>query len=330
MYHKLVGPGGLYETEKPEDGIIIRYGPYLYRWFAQIDDFVEKYLVLDIEDRTCFEVIPPNTWQKLRFDLDGDFPDEMIDHLCQAIVAMFERVYEIILIPDEDILIFRSTGEKKSYHIIIDGYAFSDNIQCKTFAEKIITILPQYRDFIDDSVYSTNQNFRIFLSTKVGQNRYKIFVRKWYIDGRKYESYLKDDRNILLASLIVNTDNCIRLDNIDVPSLRVGEGFSVDSGDFGHLMNIYCDKNNIDRDAFVLRDVRGNMAYFNRQKPTMCPVCERVHDNENIRVYIVDSIGYVNCMRSKRSYTWIRETEEDPTPGLYFVASSLFAQILCQ
>ena len=84
--------------------------------------------------------------------------------------------FNVIIDISTDILIFTSHNEnKKSYHIIIDHYYHMNNLEAKAFYNEIISkISPNFTKFIDHSVYSSIQQYRIVGSQKVNSNRPKI------------------------------------------------------------------------------------------------------------------------------------------------------------
>lgn len=154
-----------------------------------------------------FEYIMGGQIQKLYFDIDIDvgklvdigvivapedpnhckqqldlFSKELISSLVGRIVSVFnQRGYPINL--TKQILIFNSNSEtKRSYHLIVDGYAVSSNDENSILAHEILEQFPDYifKSRIIDDLYSSKQQLRLFHSQKPGSNRPKVFVDKWY------------------------------------------------------------------------------------------------------------------------------------------------------
>ena len=83
------------------------------------------------------------------------------------------------------IFVFTSHKDtKRSYHIVVEGYCFSDNKSNRLFSEKIVKKLPEkWRGIVDSSMYKSSQQFRIAGSCKFGTDRFKTLNESLTING---------------------------------------------------------------------------------------------------------------------------------------------------
>jgi len=91
---------------------------------------------------------------------------------------------------DKDIILFQSHGDRKvkySYHIYVDNYFHLNNTEAKIFYNMVFGLIPeQYHQFIDSSVYSKTQQFRLIGSQKEGSNRPKTPIFEYILNDKDY------------------------------------------------------------------------------------------------------------------------------------------------
>lgn len=175
--------------------------------FNSVLDFLHYIKDVPRERWVFFEYIMGDQVQKLYFDIDTDvgklvevgiinipedpnhcrqqldiFSRQLISSLVGRIITVFNQRGHTIDIAKQ-ILIFNSNSTtKRSYHVVVDGYAVSNCDENSALAQEILKPFPDYifKKRIIDDLYSSKQQFRLFQSQKPGSNRPKVFVDKWY------------------------------------------------------------------------------------------------------------------------------------------------------
>jgi len=150
--------------------------------------YIDAFIWLEsipLVNRNCYEIIPAGP-QKPHFDIDIPIDKiqpgqditivsaDVMTHITSAIERVFLS-HNVNYHKDRNLLVFSSHGPaKRSFHIIIDGLYHSDNKQAKIFYLLVINELPGHlRQYVDGSVYSRNQNFRLLNNQKkVGSKNY--------------------------------------------------------------------------------------------------------------------------------------------------------------
>src|SRR5436309_1037556 len=148
--------------------------------------FFVNYLFLPSEENNFYEVISGH--QKPHFDLDCNAVPgiqlEELEKIAFSALDLLINAIEITLLEigvdyrrEKSLITFDSCGlAKQSYHIVIDGWYHKDHIEAKTFYNIVMEkIKGQYNPVvtIDDRVYSSRQEFRLFGSQKLGSGRPK-------------------------------------------------------------------------------------------------------------------------------------------------------------
>ena len=141
--------------------------------------------------------------------------------------------------PSHNVVVLVSSDSSKfSQHLVFPTVVFENTTKCKIFNQQFLNSLSveerkifvingedgTIKLFIDTSVFSSNRNFRLFLSSKFNQNRPLKCVR--YGD-KVYQNYTEEegeytDEQIFMEALITNPndDACI----IDVISSLESRG----------------------------------------------------------------------------------------------------------
>ena len=299
-----------------------------YSVFTDYLDFGKFYLDLPSELKNYYEVILAEYAQKPHFDLDFkdvplEFTNKVFDLLIQELIAGFKDLYQVNLDPSKDILIYTSHGDnKRSYHIVIDNYCHSNNKEAKYLyshvIEKILIIGKSmgfeklynlenidYTQFVDSAVYNSRQQFRIMGSSKAGIQRPKILNESWEYSGIKVKYEFKDsipEKAVKLYhlqnSLVSDTNNCVFLKDLYVePSRKIASiDFDVDLDRASDLLKNY-------DDSYEIIEQKGSLVVLKRLYPSVCRLCDRVHEHENPFLTLRQRGGkievYFYCRRSE-------------------------------
>lgn len=272
--------------------------------FTPLYTFANEMLKTNISERRFFEIIYGNRPQKPYFDIDISDPNISESDGLDLIEEMKKSILVDERISPADILVFSSHGTNKlSYHIIVDNWCLPDYNSNKTYCNRIISrVSDDYhmKRFLDGTMYKSIQQLRIFGNTKVskeGQSpRFKI------LDGFNLDTRDKDYRfkfiNILMRSLITNTSSC-RILEYTILEQKIWNGSNEDLS----LEEIKIIENLpfILDGTFEVLDVKGRLIPLKRKAPSFCPLCQRIHENENPYLTVSDDSSkiYIHCRRTQ-------------------------------
>jgi len=274
----------------------------IFTAFDSYVDFLHFMKTIPRERWHFFEVILGEQVQKLYFDIEvypkdlpegeeiNSFCNRLLTELISRVVTVF-RDHGVEVRLSEHILFFNSNSESKhSYHIIIDGYAVMNNKENATLAREVLQGLPEeYRKFVDESMYSSKQQLRLFLSHKPGSNRPKLFMDKWEYNGSTIEyAFPKTDKNKgMIRFTYLYGSSCVTVTNdchiISIIPEEPPKPFKYDdvSIDEAVVKVVYDEVGPQVFDIFNLYKVTGSMILLKRKKAARCDLCERIHENEN-------------------------------------------------
>lgn len=273
------------------------------RFFTKLEGPVqlsELYHELPDESKSLYEIILGNMPQKIKFDLDISHdklcevsPDKIRQYVVNGIVKYFTDILKKSVRGYENILVYTSHGEtKNSYHIILNGFYTTNNVQskeyCKKICEKIFEDNPSLEQFIDLKVYSSTQQFRILGCKKQKTDRVKIFQEN---EIYKYPEIPHNEQHKfymqLCQSLVTNITGCVELETLEITEAsparkhrQIFEDISEETSE-GYLQKLreWYEKNNFVY-PYQTYKIIGDMICLKRRVPSMCPVCHRVHENE--------------------------------------------------
>lgn len=309
------------------------YNGVCYRKYGELSGAVSILdLIIQCPECCFFEVALGSQPQKFRLDLDipiqkGDGPLPVKDEIkfleeCIDSIVNVGKMCNCDIVPSRDIYLFSSHGEeKRSYHIVLCGFYFSDNEECNTFYlhfkdNKRPNALDKY---IDDSVYSKVQCFRLLGCSKIGQKRIKILCRGWWYGGVYIDQHLratKKDKmgdnkinsiDIMEKSLLTYITNDIR---VSVPShVRkpkytnndiIDRGASIFTDELVELAKEKFEK--WSDGSMVFLRVSDDMRYilYKRERPSFCNGCKRVHHAENGFIYLHSNTFIYDCRRGSK------------------------------
>lgn len=297
-----------------------------YLVFDSLEHYVEWFEKQPTEIRTFHEVIFGWKVQKVKVDLDmeiekltkstwtdainttttmaepvdniveqrvepADKAQAVVKNVVSALKNAFYYSYFIDLTP-RDIIICDSSDhrDKFSYHIIIDNYALSDYMEGKILMNMMYELTPQWsREFIDVTTYKSLQNFRLFECHKVRSTR----IKRVPINVDK------------LRTVITNTSYCRPLPKIgghreDVTAASIasaGGNTDIPAADISRIVENISTVTH----GHILRERRRNMLVYNRQHPTHCTLCQRVHEKDHtMYITVVDDNGILKAFEHCR------------------------------
>lgn len=279
--------------------------------FDGIDEFVKFNDSLDMKDKIYNEIIFGNDLQK--FKLDIDIKDDLFDEY----ISVFNNLEFIEYISDtvsdiisdtikcnknyQYMLFDSSMLDSKIYsvHIIFKFY-LETHLHAKYIYEKLLNkVQDNYEiplnilsNIIDHSPYKKIQSFRLPFHCKYKcvdfKERYKKIVNKSkinIIDGM-IKKYYEDGIDTVKFSI----------DELSINSYPTMSFLTTD-----HIIKVIEEK--IDKtiiEDFTIRHIENNIISFNRKNSNhSCPICNRIHNNENSLYIIVNNNDFqVRCRRN--------------------------------
>ena len=302
------------------------------RPYALFNSYIELFQYqsnFPLDGRHFYEIIMGDSSQKPHFDIDikrsqcpkGKDLDELGRDVKDDLIAGILTVGEengVAFSLTKDILVYTSHGESKlSYHIIIHHYCHSNHKQAKAFYKAVTSKMnDENAIYVDHSVYSSRQNFRILGSQKISSYRPKRFCEVYTFRGKEiihdYDIPFRSEKHKELESfkisLISWISECEYLPSFQDDYEReqyVKQHIEKDYGDIsqGELKEAIqiIDSRRAalgSKFPFVVREVKGNIISLRRLRPSWCSICARKHEHENPYAMVVDNNLYFYCRRS--------------------------------
>lgn len=269
-------------------GVIIQHDKTRkYQFFSNVNLFWDWYAKQ--EDPMYHEIILGHAPQHLKFDIDAKkstvvsidpnvdptvLMKRWMNELIEAILDVFYRVYFIktgYVLTREHLAIMSSCGpEKYSYHIVIVPYAVANNTEARHFTNILTEYLaescPNISRFVDTSVNSSVQGFRLVGSRKHTDNRKKRIINNVAIE----HTLVVDHYNMPILPICAQvTEKYVHIGNEDTEKVL---SVVKQAG----LMNSFEFQSRID-----------NLFVFRRLTPSFCSICRRTHDNDNTLMVVV-------------------------------------------
>lgn len=293
-------------------------------------DFLQYIKQIPSAKWAFFEYILGDQTQKLYFDVDIALVDfqkalpgvnvdtyctELIDNLVQQIDETFdERGIQLDLA--RHILLFSShAAHKRSFHLVINGFAVSNHRENYVLANEVLEQLPQkYLQFVDTGMWTSKQQFRLYLSQKPGSNRPKVFVPSWYCRGELIHSNILNNLSLpqnatdaaglqlttlFMASCVTVTQNCRVLPDTLFQNHEFSRSANSAQSDFNEdeitaeVIQSICERApTVLFEIYKVKEVNGSLIVLSRKKPAYCSLCKTQHDNDNAFLSIT-SQGHV-------------------------------------
>jgi hypothetical protein len=344
----------LLDYEKFEDNNIIICQKLEYLTFGKFINYLDfaKHMIKNtpLHERCYYETIFGNSRQRPYFDIEfyttrkeGEVyvPESEADESIRQLISIILEELNIIVNNNKDInalknnkshiLVFTSHAEdKRSYHIVIEGYSVADFKQNKAFHDKIVEKYPEkWRAVIDHSMYKSLQQFRIVGNTKWKAKRVKTLndtLTISYMDDNKwYPPAIPDSQEhqfvmLLESSLITFTSTCTPLQNFIIEDKNSLAKYIDRNGEETFYNPLTPDDI---RDALALcykfanlefgdnrfpysylktveSGVNSALILLKRHRPSNCSICNKLHDNENPYLIIAGENRdvYLDCRRN--------------------------------
>lgn len=300
------------------------YLEHIYAFFDSYVDFFEYKKQFAPHHCSFYEVVNFN--QKPHFDIDINikdlienyYPEQKIyynDMVAEGnlLVETLIRAIKIIMMPNvlnlsQDVLVYTSHGnDKLSYHIIIDNWCHHDHLEAKSFHDKVVFYTASFLhgrlvEFIDDSVYKTNQNFRMLGSHKYNDKRTKVFQPEFLYRGQmiKHQTKNKEDKLFEMKefskSLITFTAECNLLQSFYKKKLYNRYNYDLSEQnikDIESLLFLHF------KGAYTIREVYDSSILLTTVIRISCPICKRVHLHENPKILIFKNEISWTCRRTE-------------------------------
>lgn len=352
----------LYDNEVLEKENIVICQKLKFLYFGKFENYLQfgKFMMKETkpEDRCYYEIIPGNKPQKIYFDIEFNVDDKLYEpsvsfedgKLVLPTIQADESIKYLVKTISEElpplstnkshILVFNSHKDnKRSYHIVVEKFAFQDHKNNKLFHDKIVEKLPEYwKNIIDHSMYKSSQQFRTIGSCKFGTDRYKIINesltlnylgKNGWIPPVTIESENQKFLLLLEASLVTQTHSCQILPSLKDPEeelkliekkarlLENGLVFNpLTPEEIKEVMNLCYVKAGLEygdpRFPYVYKEIvedndESSILLLKRRFPSFCRACNRAHENENPFLLVIgqDRDIYLDCRRNdnkKKTY----------------------------
>jgi hypothetical protein len=346
-----------YETIEDFNLVICQKLEFLY--FGKFNNYLDfsRYMIRETKPhlRCYYETIFGTQSQKPYFDIefytdesgkipkDGSFvlPKEEADQSVICLLDCIEKELRSLTnftnesksplsLNSSHILVFTSHLEnKRSYHVVVEGFSFSNYKENKEFHDRLMKSMPdKWKNIVDHSMYKSLQQFRIVGNTKFNSSRYKSLsqsLTRNFLGGNgwipKVTPESEDHELVLLmeASLVTQTISCQMLickpeevnynEKYKNVSLT-GEGFNpLTPEEIKEALALCYKYANMEfgDPSFpynYLRTVENNgvssLILLKRLRPSRCAICERPHENENPFLIIngEERAVYLDCRRN--------------------------------
>lgn len=297
MYYKL---NDLYQDYPPEDGLIYLCHQRQSRTFRVVESVEELSELIESTsdyDRCYYEIVPPNRACRIYYDFDYTTQDNDVEQLTEELILAVKQciltnaVEKKYPIKEENLIITVSSGGNKvSVHLVITGVRVNNTTQAKYVAMSLIASLPsKYVEYVDHSVYKNNQQFRLLTCHKYLKDRVKML---WHGNCTTYKT-LTDALRATMISVVSNSDHLIEV-STETANHQLVSSYEIDKTVVSAVMW------SLREYEFSIRDIKGNMIILNRESPSNCPICHRVHEHEHPYVVITTSNVYFSCRRNQK------------------------------
>jgi hypothetical protein len=257
---------------------------------------------LESDKRTNYETIFHNDLQKPKLDIDitNDHWDHVviINDILRSLLTTFLEME--IQLDYKDVQLFNSSGiskgkQKWSYHIVVDSYYHNSNDEALALYNRIISkVNPNYREYVDKSIYKSLQQFRLLGNSKCGEDRFKTRMYEWNYNKTLLTWNKLEPVNEFIKSLVVIRDDRSRYRQLKIEAIEKKSVIS-------QSINV-TEIEDMVPDGFEI-EKEGDYGYkLKRINESYCEICKRIHENENAYIKIEKDLVILKCYRdlSKR------------------------------
>lgn len=286
-----------YKIDKDDKKKIINKYLYVKDW----NIFHKIYNLINPDDRHFYEMIGDKC--KFFLDIDGKNIDCIdwniyLKEIEEALYKLFTMEFNLKIKVIKCQSISLTDEPKKSCHFIIPEFSFLVN-DCKYICNILKNNYIKNKkilDIIDDTVYGINRCLRIPLSSKMGSKRIKIVTSEHY-----YESFISDIEKTKFIN--INRSEEINIINKKDKFFKQKNNYTLNNKEnlYINIINNIIDKN---KKCFKIRNngIIGNMIICDRIYPSLCLVCNRIHEKENPFLIVNQDQKkiYFYCRRNKK------------------------------
>lgn len=226
-----------------------------------------------------------------------------------------------------DIMVFNSHGPKKrSYHVVVDNWCFTDSTSNRGFHDKIMETYPsKWKQCIDHSMYKSIQQFRIYGCHKwLSERVKKVDAISAWIPPVDNEDDEHEWLQTLGGSLVTNASYCKILQSfapiVPPKAAYTGDEIHLEETEIEESLLLCAKSEGVtsfdDRNfPYKISDVKGSLISLRRTMPSLCHMCKRKHESEHPYLTVVgaqrnvyfhcrraDGVGklHIGCLRHKK------------------------------
>jgi hypothetical protein len=310
--------------------------PRLFTFFKSVNYFVSWMINKVPKNEWCFhEITRQNVIQRLRYDIDIDvkelfqehdklgvprpdvklFGDNIQSVLIDAVAEVIkEKGFEFNI--EKDVTLCDSSGPFKfSRHVFFPNHSTSDSENASLYYDLIMKKCPpNFGIYVDQGIYGAMHNLRLLASVKLGTTRVKLFQEKWLHHGKEityeYPENPETTRHKLSLQFEMTTITNALQSNIlpYLESTRIKKiEDTIDDQLAIDVFTFYAKSRGVDigdaRLPYSLTGASGNVVVLKRTKPSNCPICIRIHENENPFLVVSGPTNNVSfhCRRTQAS-----------------------------
>jgi len=287
-----------------------------YLLFQSRGQFWDYYDSLD--QKHLEEVIFGDLPQFPKFDIDikgksQDDKDAVVDILRQIIDGIKDTISDEYQCTIDTVIVLEASGFtrgqwKYSFHIILPQYAFRNHLQARMFYRRLIHRLPADISKYVDDVNKSIQNFRMYGSSKLGEDR--PFVLSPLSEQLGTETEIEDSNHLLVVC--ADTNNFLPIKKINIKGFKGSIRQPHQSKLIERAINL-ADERQISK-GFKYRDTSNAedviFINFDRLCPTYCSLCNETHHKDNtlyLRLSQKDNkwAVYESCRHCKEKSNWL-------------------------
>ena len=256
--------------------------------------------------------VPVKLYLDIEFSVDqngGKIGSEMVKNLIEIINVMVLKTFDILSEVTDVFILDSCTCKKFSNHLIFQNVIFHDNKACSNFVKFVLENLlekdivnltvvdshGQQKLFVDTSVYSKNQNFRILNSSKFGKQTQLKLVQQQLNDNSCDTNFfmsLVSDKNFTVNSVFIEEKLCSNVHaNISKPVLK-NEKYSICSSNLNNIeqnVQSLIGKEGKIRKVSVFNNENTSKGRYDKKMSLLCPTFALVTDQEKLCLLIMKS-----------------------------------------
>lgn len=279
-----------------------------YFMFSSFRDALElrNYMEPFHAEKRCFDEIIMEGPQKPRFDIDLEDEQLTTQELDNRIQMIINQVLDGIMmyLPNisiqKNIRLFTSHGgQKRSVHIVVDGFFHDTYLDAKGFYDDVIKhVSPSLSKYVDHGIYGKTKQLRIMNCCKWKSDRIKTLQETFlYHQDTIVCEWGELDNEVIrfISSLITVIAGCDRLPSFakksayvkseDLPDGIVNDAIELTKDVLGK------------RYTFKYESTTGSIVVLIREAPSMCITCDRIHEKQHPYLHIFRDNVYFNCRR---------------------------------